>query len=284
LDDPLLVSQIWRAFSSSFSHVDLLHLVMNMLSLYQVGWLEEFYGSVLYAQLSLSLVILTMIVNFVTYHVLITRFRKEQYITVCGVGYSCVLFAWLVVSTSKSPKYCPLPGLQKLCLPTWQIPVPASGFKLPFSAAPFVLLLAMHYLVPKASFVGHLAGIVVGYPLSWGGLSWCGPEALVRVFVVVVMLRELCFGTDRRIVTLGSSASAPDAHTAADVPLPLHDGGRSKLLLAAAATNLILTCVQLSSLSWCEHLGKQCSSVGVVMLFSVAGHRWCGLCCCSRCW
>ncbi len=49
---------------------------------------------------------------------------QEHYIQTIGVGYSCVLFAWIVVSTSKAESYCPLPGLQSVCIPTWQVPLP----------------------------------------------------------------------------------------------------------------------------------------------------------------
>ena len=64
--------------TASFSHVDLLHLAMNMASLYQVGWLEEMYGSVLYLHFSLCLVVTTMIVSLVIYHVMIKRFGKVR--------------------------------------------------------------------------------------------------------------------------------------------------------------------------------------------------------------
>ena len=70
------VVQVWRMYSASFSHVDLLHLAMNMMSLYQVGWLEEYYGSFLYAVVSFMLVTTTMLVSYIMYHVMITRFNR----------------------------------------------------------------------------------------------------------------------------------------------------------------------------------------------------------------
>ena len=66
-------------FTSSFAHVDLLHLAMNMISLYQVGWLEMYYGSFLYAVLSVTLVVLTMVIGMLTYHVMIVYFRKVRF-------------------------------------------------------------------------------------------------------------------------------------------------------------------------------------------------------------
>ena len=74
----LVLAQVWRIVTASMSHVDLIHLGMNMASLYQVGWLEEMYGSVLYLYFSLVLVILTMIVSLVIYHILIRKFGKVR--------------------------------------------------------------------------------------------------------------------------------------------------------------------------------------------------------------
>lgn len=107
----------------------------------------------------------------------------------------------------------------------------------------------MHYLVPKASFVGHLAGIIMGYPLAWGVLDpVLGPEAMARITVLVLLLRELWFGTDRRIVSIGSTSSG--AIAPGDVPLPLHDGSRSRRLLLAAVSYTTLTALLFPVSSW----------------------------------
>ncbi|KAL8104363.1 hypothetical protein AgCh_028536 [Apium graveolens] len=43
------------------------------------------------------------------------------------------------------------------------------GFlSLPISFAPFESLIFTSIIVPQASFLGHLSGIVVGYSISWG--------------------------------------------------------------------------------------------------------------------
>ncbi len=292
--------QVWRIVSSSFSHVDLLHLAMNMASLYQVGWLEEYYGSVLYLHLSLALVVLTMLANFIIYHVLIVYFRKvrldaacasrcgvvplltgccsvtacqERYIETIGVGYSCVLFALIVVATAKQTKYCPLPGLRKVCLPTWQVPLPFLDTTVPFSIAPFLLLVAMHYIVPKASFVGHLSGIVLGYPLVWGVLDWCSPELLARLCVVAVLLRARWFpdgnprasaasGGVQGVHRLGGGAWAHASPGAAATPgsaaspaAPLSPSARpwsskSRPLLAALVLFVVAAVMRWPAVSW----------------------------------
>jgi hypothetical protein len=43
------------------------------------------------------------------------------------------------------------------------------GFlSLPISFAPFESLVFTSIIVPQASFIGHLSGIVVGYAIAWG--------------------------------------------------------------------------------------------------------------------
>ena len=193
---------------------------------------------------------------------------QENYVNTIGVGYSCVLFALMVVSTTKTTEYCPLPGLKQLCFPTWKVPLPFAGdTKLPFSLAPFAMLLAMHYLVPKASFVGHFSGIVMGYPLAWNLLDWCGLEILVRVLIVAFMAREHWFGTDRRIVSVGAAAapfpaSAVVSHgvgydgthvNPSDVPITVHDGKRSRLLAIVMVLQFVVTALGFQSSSWYAH-------------------------------
>ena len=98
------------------------------------------------------------------------------------MGYSGVLFAWVTVAATASPSFCPLPFLGAAgCLPTVALPLPFSFFQaagagaaLPamrFNAAPVVLLVVTSLIMPRVSFVGHLAGIAVGFPLAWGMLD-----------------------------------------------------------------------------------------------------------------
>lgn len=174
-----------------------------------------------------------------------------------AVGYSCVLFALIVVSTSKATEYCPLPGLKKVCLPTWQVPLPflGSGVVLPFNISPFLLLVAMHYLVPKASFVGHLSGIVLGFPLLWGALNWCSPQMLVRLCAAAVLLRARWF---RDAPRAGATASSWQTSTFGHVlSAPVSPGGggrwanRSKRFLCIAVLMTVVAACRITTLSWC---------------------------------
>ena len=184
------------------------------------------------------------------------------------MGYSCVLFALVVVSTSKTREYCPLPGLKRVCLPTWQLPVPfLADTTLPFNAAPFLLLVAMHYLVPRASFVGHLSGIVMGYPLVWGGLNWCSPQALARLCVAAVLFRAWAFagaGGPGGVASPGRGSSsggvvsggghwstATTGHVLASPSSPPPPGGdRSRRLLVIVLLMAVVTVARLMASSW----------------------------------
>ena len=74
-----------------------------------------------------------------------------------AVGFSCVVFGWMTVLANRGADS----ALSLLGL-----------FHLPVSAAPFGSLVFTSLLVPQASFVGHLAGIVVGELVSLGALDW----------------------------------------------------------------------------------------------------------------
>ncbi len=185
---------------------------------------------------------------------------QEHYVEVTAVGYSCVLFSLIVVTTSMSKEYCPLPGVPKACLPTWKIPLPffGSDVTLPFNASPFLLLVAMHYLVPKASFVGHLAGIVMGFPLLWGGMNWCSLPMLARLCAVAIVLRARVLKDTPFRLGPGATASAwqgvSPGHVlgAASAPVsPGRGGGRSKRLLALAVLWTAVVLLRTMSLTWC---------------------------------
>lgn len=87
------------------------------------------------------------------YHAAIRLGGREDYRTVTAVGYSCVLFGWMTVLAVRQPAgitMLPLFGLANL----------------PMYLAPFGSLVITSLLFPRASFVGHLAGILAGYVIS----------------------------------------------------------------------------------------------------------------------
>lgn len=149
--------QHWRIITSAFSHISFLHLVFNMSALWSLGVVESAkeynLGTTYYLQYSIILVLLSGLLVLGLYHVLITRFKLEYYRRVTAVGYSCVVFGWMTILAVRQPSL-------KLSL--------FGLLNLPISFAPFESLVFTSIIVPQASFLGHLAGIIVGYLIGWG--------------------------------------------------------------------------------------------------------------------
>ncbi|PPS04916.1 hypothetical protein GOBAR_AA15748 [Gossypium barbadense] len=147
----------WRVTSSAFSHISVLHLVFNMSALWSLGVIEQLdhlgLGVANYLHYTLVLVVVSGLLVLGMYHFLIQRFKIEYFRRVTAVGYSCVVFGWMTILSVKQPS-------SKLNL---------FGFlSLPISFAPFESLIFTSIIVPQASFLGHLSGIIVGYAIAWG--------------------------------------------------------------------------------------------------------------------
>jgi len=166
--------QLWRVFTASLSHIDLLHLVFNLTSLWSLRFLEVKYGALWYLRVSYLLLVLSIAFTMLQYHLLITWLGIDTYADTLAVGYSCVVFGLMTVAYQLS-------GATSLSV--------FGLFSLPLSLAPFGSLLLTQLLVPRASFSGHLSGILVGYLYSWGLFSWVdGPVFFTALFWTVVAL------------------------------------------------------------------------------------------------
>ena len=56
-----------------------------------------------------------------------------------------------------------------------------------------VLLIATKFLLPRTSFIGHLSGIIIGYPLAWKALNWLTPPVSYSIFAMWVISRDWLF-------------------------------------------------------------------------------------------
>ncbi|ERN20329.1 hypothetical protein AMTRI_Chr06g177960 [Amborella trichopoda] len=149
--------QYWRLITSAFSHISIVHLVFNISALWSLGIIEQLghigLGIEFYIHYTLVLIVLSGVLVLVAYHVLIRRFNIEYFRRVTAVGYSCVVFGWMTILAVKQPS-------SKLEL--------FGVLSLPISFAPFESLIFTSIIVPQASFLGHLSGIIVGYMIAWG--------------------------------------------------------------------------------------------------------------------
>jgi membrane associated rhomboid family serine protease len=165
-DHIVLKLELWRVLTASISHTAFIHLLMNMVSLYGFGTIEMDLGPVLYFNYTCISVVTTMALVLLAQYGLTRYGYYERYVRPSmALGYSCVLFSWLVYSANQQSSYCPIPIFPSvfgnLCLPTWRLG------SLPVNLAPFLLLGLVQLVVPRASFLGHFSGIVVGYMISW---------------------------------------------------------------------------------------------------------------------
>ncbi|RZF37352.1 hypothetical protein LSTR_LSTR010447 [Laodelphax striatellus] len=136
-----------RLALSLLEHADDMHLYFNMgFLLIKGSVLERKYRSANFSILIAVLALTTSVIH-VGLAILVSHLLNDNSVmTCCAIGFSGVLFALKVVTTQESePKY-------------FQI----DGFWVNLRYMPWVELIAIHVTVPKASFMGHLAGVLAG--------------------------------------------------------------------------------------------------------------------------
>jgi hypothetical protein len=171
-----------RAIAGNLSHFEIWHLGLNMMSTSTLGGelldLSPRQGGIgsmpLFLYTASFLCLNTIVV--VALYTLKARWTLSSYSTIQFpnmVGFSGILFAWMVVSTLQTQqRTCPVPIFPELCFDVYNI----GGFSI--SAGPLVQLVFLQMILPRASFIGHLAGIVVGFAWHWNllpSLEWVQP-------------------------------------------------------------------------------------------------------------
>jgi membrane associated rhomboid family serine protease len=185
--------EYWRFFTASFAHFDLLHLAFNLMSLYQLGSLEPIYSSPLFLTLNLTLVVITMVIATALYHHLIYSWNRHELAYQQAVGFSCVLFAWMVAASVRMDEYCPLFFLPSLCFSTYHLALPFTALSLPINIGPFILLIVTKFILPRSSLTGHLSGIIIGFPLAWNWLNFLTPSLVIALLAIFYLLKQQLF-------------------------------------------------------------------------------------------
>jgi len=154
-----------RLLVPAVRHTHDIHLYYNMVSLAWKGLnLERRLGSVRFL---LTLVALTLMssVAYVGLAVLAADLSDDySYMQQCAIGFSGVLFALKVVN---SCNYSQIGERESFF-----------GFLLPVKYAVWIELIVIQVMVPKASFLGHLGGILAGLVFAKGPLG--GISSLLR--------------------------------------------------------------------------------------------------------
>ncbi|XP_014211687.1 rhomboid-related protein 4-like isoform X1 [Copidosoma floridanum] len=138
----------WRSFIiSNFEHGSDMHLYYNMISFLLKGsYLEPMYGTANFAAL-IGLLSVGCSAMYVLLGYVLTQVTEDYaYFTTCAIGFSAVLFALKVIVVCEEQDR----------------PENVGGFRVPSKFAVWAELILIHLLVPNASFVGHLGGILVG--------------------------------------------------------------------------------------------------------------------------
>lgn len=153
--------ELWRLVTAAFVHGGLMHIGMNMMSLFQLGsGLEPLFGSLQYAFI---LAVFTIAVGtlYVAIAWLLSIAVDAAYLYSSAVGFSGVLFAMAVDEASLSPAATrSLFGL----------------FSVPTKLYPWVLMLVLQLVLPNVSFLGHLSGVLIGFAHTWGAFAWAIPS------------------------------------------------------------------------------------------------------------
>jgi membrane associated rhomboid family serine protease len=142
----LLSQRSWSTMlGSAVTHADDTHLLLNSLSLLHKGvQLEAKYGKLQLLLLLLALVPATQLA-YVGVALAGSLLQPSLY-SQCAVGFSGVIFALKVVCQAS-------PGLAEEYV---------HGMRVPAKLAAWAELILISVLSPNASFIGHLAGILVG--------------------------------------------------------------------------------------------------------------------------
>ncbi|CAF3320758.1 unnamed protein product [Rotaria socialis] len=138
-----------RILLAPFFHGDDMHLYYNMASfLYKGQQLETLFGSQYFALLLTMLTLLSSLMLVLLGQLASSLLDNPEYLFTCAVGFSAVIFALKVIATHYTPAY----GSNTFL-----------GF-IPISAKyiVWVELVVIQLITPNVSFLGHLAGILVG--------------------------------------------------------------------------------------------------------------------------
>ncbi|KAM9996918.1 hypothetical protein ACTFIZ_001859 [Dictyostelium cf. discoideum] len=145
----IIGGQYWRVISSTFSHSNIIHLILNCISIWNTNKIEIIKGSYYYFKCNIILIIFTNLLLLLEIYISkIINLKNnnnnnnkikmiESYLDNHYIGYSCVCFGLLVIYIK---------------LITNSI----------ISYYPFLCLIYSCFMIKNASIIGHLNGIIIG--------------------------------------------------------------------------------------------------------------------------
>ena len=184
--------ELWRIYTSAFSHTNFKLLIFNLYNFYVIGaCLECIYGSISFFNINLALILLTGGISFLLMHFssYIRQIYPKKKIII--QGYSAITFAWSTVMCLERSDYPILP---------WNS-FPNKGA---FNVVPILQILLMHVLFRnECSRLADILGMIIGFYIH---LNTPNRELLVpQLFIPILFLIDFyCF---KKILPDGISSS-----------------------------------------------------------------------------
>jgi len=141
-----IITSLPRYILHSFVHANILHIILNSIALIHFSSnFEKHVGSVLLIYIVLIFTVLIAIVYSFVAQVLSILFINK-WMNTCTIGISGVLFSFITIESLNNETVRNVRGIE-----------------IPSKYNPWILLVFTQIFWPKASFLGHLSGIIIGY-------------------------------------------------------------------------------------------------------------------------
>lgn len=137
-DSVVTQKQYYRVFTAAVSHLCLMHIAFNMSSLYSIGSVEFYIGTLAYIRYTFMILVVSSCAMLGIYYLRARRLGRPEPLSISAAGYSGVLFGWMAYIATLDPF------------------APESIFGMvdvPAIASPFFSLVLIQIIVPRASFV-----------------------------------------------------------------------------------------------------------------------------------
>ncbi|KAL7531077.1 hypothetical protein ACHAXR_003836 [Thalassiosira sp. AJA248-18] len=158
----LYLNEYYRFVTSALFHGSLMHIGMNMMSTLAIGsMLEKQLGSIMMGITILWGILLTSTVYVFISWVLHLVFGYEKMMLQHSLGFSGVIFQLSVLESNMSPN---------------RARSVFGVFQVSSRMYPWALLVVLQFIMPQISFLGHLAGILVGTLQYYGVLDVLFPS------------------------------------------------------------------------------------------------------------
>ncbi len=179
--------EIWRMFTASFFHIDVVHLLYDLIILFSLSTMENNKGSIFFIGLCFQILVITTTLQVTVYHILIKGLHRTTLTQnwTCSMGFSSVLIGLLTAQSfyANTIVFILFPGL------------PINSVN-----APVLAYFLGSFLLTEASVLGHFCACFSGWLLGIGGLHWMNAYWLGCVtvwtlgFVVTSIKETTSFG------------------------------------------------------------------------------------------